>query len=146
MQLASCIVCLTKENQVPKPSVTPPEVAILRAMHQKNYGGDPIIEVKVTREDWKGYNPFNEIARLRAKYGNVPKTGVTYFDTLFPGATNNPTLIPSTFKSVEYVPAEVTASHQAPSRAMIPGEPGYEEPVKFSPPVPQSPVNDEPEA
>lgn len=136
MQLASCTVCLTKDNHVPKPSVTPAEVAILRKIHSKNFGGDPVIDVKIHTEDWKNYNPQVEIARLRAKYGGNAK-GHTWFDEAFPGASNNPSIIPDTFDKVKWIPTHVATNNEAPSQVKLPGEPGYEEPVKAEALVPQ---------
>lgn len=157
MQLASCIVCLTKENQVPKASVTPPEVAILRKMHMQNYGGDPVQNIKIhlpgpknkhldDAGHWKNYNPHIEAARLRNQYGTVPKTQISYFDTLYPNAQGNPNLLPQTFDEVAFIPAAEAAKHNSPATMILPGAPGYDEKeeVKFEPPVVQEPESLEP--
>lgn len=136
MQLAACTLSLTIHNQVHKPSVTPPEVAILRAIHQQNYTqGDPVSDIRNLRE-YKRYNPATEVARLRARYGQHPKKQEPWVDVLFPGVGNNFKLLPQSFDDVKFVPAQQTADGVAPSRIFLEGEPGYEEPVAFVPPVP----------
>lgn len=143
MELASCTVILTKENHVPKQAVTPPEVAILRSIHAKNAGSDPVVNLKITKKNWKNYNPQAELVRLRGKYG-ANGNKVFIIDALFPGVAHNLKLLPQTFDAVPFIAPIVGDGNSISQVPFLPGEPGYEA-IKAQPPVPQAPPEEDDE-
>jgi hypothetical protein len=67
MKEATVLVSLTKDHQVYKMGVTPPEVLLLVAEHQKGAGGCPVAVEKATIVDVKR-TLDDELDRLKTKY------------------------------------------------------------------------------
>lgn len=95
MQIAKCEVRLLGSiaNSVPKYNVTPPEVAILRALH----GQDSIVRIQQTDSDRRSHK--DEYERLERIYGATENNeGVKVFYKMFP-ASFDPKL-PTNFREI----------------------------------------------
>lgn len=80
--LADIMLAINKQTILPKLGVTPPEVALLAAMHHIHVGGNPIRDIKPLGKSIR-IDPIELKRRLMLAYS------VKKVDTLFPGPVPN---------------------------------------------------------
>lgn len=96
MQVANCRCLLNPGHDVAKKNVTPAEVVVLRSLHQRNVGKDPVTDLIVLGTIER--SNATEVARLRMIYGEKA------VKPLFPGINGEG--ISETFEGVWPAPVQ----------------------------------------
>jgi hypothetical protein len=98
MEVGNCRLKINKlGSDVPKNTVTPAEVQVLRKAFFESANGDPITEIEVFGTTKR--SDANEVQRLRTRYGSLKpgKDAKAYVETMYPGETPR---LPQTFEEL----------------------------------------------